>query len=66
MTFLAILVLISLAWLAPMLFIINMERVDKTEKMFWLLAVLPFSWFAALALLMSGPVLSGHGPQNYR
>lgn len=66
MIYLTAIFLILLAWAAPMFVIANMERMDKTEKMFWLLSVLPFSWFAVLALAMSGPVMSGQGSQHYR
>lgn len=59
MIYLTALFLILFAWASPMVVIANMDRMDKTEKMFWFLSVLPFSWFAVIALMMSGPVMSG-------
>ena len=50
--------LLLFVWVAPMLVIARMDKVDKTEKFFWLLSVLPFSWFAIIALMMSGPMTS--------
>ena len=66
MTFLAILVLIALAWLLPMFFIANMDKVERTEKCFWMVSVLPFSWFTVAALMISGPVMANQTQQNYR
>lgn len=60
MIILTTLLFVLLAWMLPIFCIVNMERIDKTEKMFWLLSVLPFSWFSVLALMISGPVYNNH------
>lgn len=60
MIILTTLLFVLVAWMLPILFILNMEKIDKTEKIFWLLSVLPFSWFSVFALMISGPVNNSH------
>lgn len=55
-SFLLLLFIIVLVWLAPILVILSSDKTTGSEKLAWLLAVLFISWFAWIFYLLLAPL----------